>query len=559
MRRQQEDTTQNDELDDMGEIDQTINTSSSEEQSSLLSRRFQRITQLQNKWFEISLLKRLLIVLSGIILVILTLCVALLAIVLIRDVSLKSKQLTISSETHVVNTTMNEQELLHRFSKAIQIPTVYTTPLLDEKPFVVFQDYLKQNFQLMHEHLTLEIFENHTLLFKWQGSENTCDPILLLSHYDVVPPGDESRWTFPPFNGTVYNGYIYGRGTLDTKSTVVATCEAVETLLRQQFVPTRTIYLAFPHNEEVVGSGASAIAHALKSRGITLSWILDEGTPIDMLDGKEMGISAKAAPDGIAYVGIAEKGQLNIKLSVDGEGGGHASAPPVTKTAIYKLSRAIVNIEGKKLETSFVEPVTSMIEYLLPEMDSLRSRVRYHNLPVFGGYLLAKWESSRFFAPHIKSAIATTMFNSGVIVNVLPQSATANINIRLRPIVDTCQDTIDYIKALLPVNDQLKVEVTRCAESHTIASTTSEGFSSVQRAIRTTYKQIIVAPALFIAGTDSRHFRLANVVKDIYLFSPYIQEQDVWLHSVDEKISVAVYKKMIQFYAQVLVEGSVCS
>ncbi len=130
---------------------------------------------------------------------------------------------------------------------------------------------------------------------------------------DVVPvePGSAGAWQHPPFSGAIADGFVWGRGTLDDKVSVLATLEAIELLLADGFTPERTIYLAFGHDEEIDGRhGAAAIAAVLAERGVRLGFTLDEGGIIahDIVPG--------VAPP-VALIGVAEKGYLSLKgLSV---------------------------------------------------------------------------------------------------------------------------------------------------------------------------------------------------------------------------------------------------
>ena len=65
---------------------------------------------------------------------------------------------------------------------------------------------------------------SHSLLFTWKGTDETAKPMLLMAHMDVVPvePGTESSWTHGPFSGDVADGFVWGRGTLDDKVSVMA-------------------------------------------------------------------------------------------------------------------------------------------------------------------------------------------------------------------------------------------------------------------------------------------------------------------------------------------------
>lgn len=61
-----------------------------------------------------------------------------------------------------------------------------------------------------------------SLLYKWQGSDETLKPIAFLSHMDVVPISDGTLgdWTHPPFDGFNDGEYVWGRGALDMKTTL---------------------------------------------------------------------------------------------------------------------------------------------------------------------------------------------------------------------------------------------------------------------------------------------------------------------------------------------------
>ena len=77
----------------------------------------------------------------------------------------------------------------------------------------------------------------HSLLFKWQGSDTTLAPILFEGHHDVVPiiPGTENLWQENPFAGVISNNRIWGRGALDDKSGVIGLIEAATYLIKSNF------------------------------------------------------------------------------------------------------------------------------------------------------------------------------------------------------------------------------------------------------------------------------------------------------------------------------------
>lgn len=68
--------------------------------------------------------------------------------------------------------------------------------------------------------VSFETVNNYSLLYHIKGSDQTLKPYLLCSHLDVVPV-ERKHWNYDPFGGVVEDGYIYGRGTLDLKNTLM--------------------------------------------------------------------------------------------------------------------------------------------------------------------------------------------------------------------------------------------------------------------------------------------------------------------------------------------------
>ena len=177
----------------------------------------------------------------------------------------------------------------------------------------------------------LEIVNNFSLLYTIKGSNPNLKPYLLTAHYDVVPT-EGQKWNYDPFAAQIENGYIYARGTIDDKSNMMAQLEAMKTFLKQNGQPVRSVYLAYGHDEEVSGkSGAKQMAKRLEN--IELEYVIDEGFLI--LEDVMPEIKRP-----VAMIGIAEKGYLSVKFSINTTGG-HSSMPDREESALFILSEAI--------------------------------------------------------------------------------------------------------------------------------------------------------------------------------------------------------------------------
>lgn len=426
-----------------------------------------------------------------------------------------------------------------KLARAIQISTI-SSKVSEPRPnvFDTYQAVMAEIFPLIHEQLEKTVVNEHALVYKWSGKDKMKQPIIMIAHYDVVPVEEATidQWTYPPFSGEIAEGYVWGRGALDTKITMIAAMEGVENLLAKGFIPDRDIYLAFGHDEEVAGTeGAVQIVEYFKEQGISFEYLIDEGGAIttDAIPGVDQPL---------AVIGIAEKGYADVKLTMTTESG-HSSTPP-PHTSVGLMSQLIVNLEKHQMPMS-LDAVKGFFKEVGPAMSGINKLIT-SNLWLFGGIFKPIFSKSRNGNALLRTTTAATMINGSMKSNVLPQEATATINFRIAG-HQKIADVVAHIKKQgkgMP----LEVEVLEGKEPSAVSSSDSEGFKLMREGIKETFGDVLVAPYLTLARTDARSYE--PVAKDMYRFGPYMvnSKELKSVHSVNERIGVKNVEKAVAFY-----------
>lgn len=438
-----------------------------------------------------------------------------------------------------------------RLSGAIRIPTISAEDpaTFDREPFRMFHAYLEKAFPLVHSRLRREIVGTYSLLYTWTGIDPTADPILLVGHMDVVPiePGTENKWSHDPFGGRIVDGFIWGRGAIDNKSAVVGTLEAVEMLLAEGFRPSRTVLLAYGHDEESGGvGGAREIAALLKRRGVRPEMVLDEGGVIG--DGVLAGIRAP-----VALVGIGEKGFVTIELTVSAAGG-HSSLPPA-RSAVGILSAAVAKLEKHSMPARVDGPTRQMFDRVGPEFPILQ-RALFANLWLTRPILIRRLQKTPATNAMVRTTTAPTIFQAGTKDNVLPSHARAVINVRILP-GDSIRTVIEHVTRI--VNDD-RIEIKEggrfSAEPSRVSRIDSAAFRTLERTIRSIVSDAVVAPYLVVVVTDARHY--ADLSENIFRFLPLRLSSDDLkrMHGIDERVGIGDYETAIRTYRQLIVNAA---
>lgn len=470
------------------------------------------------------------------------------AVVLLRTLTAQSRQLEPFEESEVSNVPERAEA---RLARAIRFETISNQDMqqVDLDEFDRLHEWLAETYPKTHQALERHEVDPCSAYYVWRGSSDE-RPVLFMAHTDVVPVESHEleEWTHPPFAGEIADGYVWGRGALDVKTGVVGLLEATEVLVQSGYEPERTIYYAFGCDEEVGGrTGAAKIADIFEGESIRFEWVLDEGHAITK--GIFPGIDKP-----VAFIGLAEKGFVTLKLQTPGAGG-HSSMPP-RNTAVGVLARAIVAIEEAPLDARVNEPVSQMFETLAPEM-GFGNRLAFTNLWLLEPVVLAILTSKKTTNATVRTTTAATMFHAGVQDNILPKRAVAHVNFRIAP-----GDSIETVKAhVIEVIDdpRVRVEVPEGgfkSNPSAVAAVGSHGYNTIARSIRSAFgTDYLVAPSLTVGGTDSRH--MGRVADDVYRFLPIelTSEDTARIHGIDERISVENYRRTVAFYLYALREA----
>ncbi len=382
-------------------------------------------------------------------------------------------------------------------------------------------------------------FPDRGLLFRWKGKSDG-DPAVMMAHYDVVP-AREDMWDVPAFEAVIKDGRIWGRGSLDTKTSFNSILFAADHLIAEGFVPENDMYFAFSGNEEISGKGAVNIVDHFEKNNITPSMVLDEGGAV--VENVFPGVKA---PCGL--IGIAEKGLMDVKYTVRSNGG-HASAPK-PKTPIDTLARACVRVVLDPFKAHLTEPVIKMFD-TLGRYSSFVYKVIFSNIRVFFPLLdmICKRSGGELNAL-VRTTVAFTQMKGAAASNVIPPEASMVSNIRLNP-EDDVDSAIEHIKNAIN-NDAVDISLLDAMNPSRISTTDCAGWDKISSAVASTWKGCIVSPYLMVQCSDSRHY--GRISDKVYRFSAMdlTAEERGTLHGNNESIRLETLERAAEFYIRLM-------
>lgn len=163
-----------------------------------------------------------------------------------------------------------------------------------------------------------------------KGTDDAAPVLCFAGHTDVVPTGDESRWTYPPFSATVADGKLWGRGASDMKTGIASFVVACENFISHHPNHKGSLALLITSDEEGVAiNGTVKVAETLAARGQKMDYCL-VGEP-----------SSTATLGDVIKNG--RRGSLNAKLTVTGKQG-HIAYPHLAINPIHAAAPALAEL-----------------------------------------------------------------------------------------------------------------------------------------------------------------------------------------------------------------------
>jgi acetylornithine deacetylase/succinyl-diaminopimelate desuccinylase-like protein len=366
--------------------------------------------------------------------------------------------------------------------------------------------------------------ERPNLIARLKG-RGEAPPLLLYGHADVVTTAGQ-QWTYPPFEGRIAGGYVWGRGALDMKSGVAMMVAAVLRARAEGLEPAGDVALAVVCDEEQDGDyGARYLVerHAEQFEGIRYAL------------GEMGGFSIHFGRRRFYPIQVAEKQSCWLKATVRGPGG-HGSLP-MRGGAMSRLARFLRRLDGRRMPVHVTPAARQMLEAAAAGFAFPAGAVLHHALKpaLIGGVLRLLGKEGRLLEPLLRNTVNATIVRGGEKVNVIPAEIAVDLDGRVLP----GYGPDDLIAELRQVAGP-EVEITLVSYDPGPPEPDMGLFDLLTGVLRQADPNGIPMPLMLTGTSDARLFSRLGI--QTYGFTPMQLPADFdfsqVLHAADERVPV---------------------
>jgi acetylornithine deacetylase/succinyl-diaminopimelate desuccinylase-like protein len=372
------------------------------------------------------------------------------------------------------------------------------------------------------------------------GGDRVLGGIVLHHHIDVVY-ADRRYWTVDPFGGDIRDGFLYGRGALDMKSTGILQLAALLALKRAGTRLRRDLIFLATADEEAGSDYGAAFVAARHPE-----WLEGAEYAISELGGIEMDAHYRAP---FAHIVISEKTGLPLRLIARGAPG-HGSMP-WPETAPHRLIRAL----GRLLAAERPPRVLPEVQEYFGALARVLPAEQGRGLATLAASLRDAAFRARFFARRewaamVRTTFAVNMLRASEKRNVIPPEAVAEIDCRMLA-GDDPDEIRDWVARA--VNDEhVEVAFAREPKIPNLSPPDTELYKALADSLARRAPGVVVAPEILVAFTDNWVFRRMGLQG--YGWSPFVLDDGEWrrVHGNDERISLDNVAQGARTYTELL-------
>jgi acetylornithine deacetylase/succinyl-diaminopimelate desuccinylase-like protein len=397
---------------------------------------------------------------------------------------------------------------------------------------------------LRREGIESRIFEpapGKANLYARLAGDGSARPLILLNHMDVVLASPE-YWTVDPFGGAIKDGYVWGRGALDMKGEGIAQLMTL-LILKRTHAPLRRDIIFLATADEEIGAGVGAEWFVANQADLirNAEFLLNEG-----------GLTRANAQGGVEYYGVGTTEKSPFWLDVTARGtAGHGSRP-TPDNPVHRLVRALNRIADWRTPLTVTPSVERAFRDLgTIERDSTLRRWLADIRSALRDSVAARVITSDLtYNALLRNTISITGLKGSDKTNVIPQVATAALDVRLLP----GQDPASFLAQLVRVVGDTAVSFRPQGPSWpaTESSTETELFRAVVAAARARDSSALVTTLMLPGFTDSHYFRRLGIASYGLGPFPLTQPDARGVHGNDERVSLEALRFGVRFYYDVV-------
>ena len=429
-------------------------------------------------------------------------------------------------------------EYVEKLSALIECKTVWTRDGQNKEEFDKFYSRIAEKFPNIAAKATRLSFGSGCFVYVIRG-KNATRNVMLMSHHDVVDGGN--GWDTDPFVATEKDGYLYGRGTIDTKAPLFAELQACEELLAEGYdFEGINLYIGSSDNEEVGGDGMVLATEYFKQNGIRFDVVLDEGGAITQ--GQIPGVKCKSA-----VVAVHEKSRHYFKCKVNSEQLGHGGFGKAADSAALNISRFIAEVSATRIyKGRFYPEVRATFERHVPYM-SFPMKLLFGNIGIFSPIIKKIMMGIPAASAMLATSISFQTVFAGDASNPTCRANGAEAVMFLRCVRE--DDLYAGLEKIKKIGSKYGVEIDEMERDYCKPTDfNGTAFKTVESLLHETFPDVAVVPFLLTAGTDAR--RLTDVADSILRFAPIDldKKQFATIHNANEHIGIKNIGECVMFY-----------